>query len=230
MPPGAKPEAADHRFVIAVPNMAIDFDRTATHAVYGLPIGSVCFGGHMSGLQDPDRVSATLSGRSCGQPGDLQALLADVAAAAASRDADRGQRVAAALLPYLGRPGLLDHEASCGSPDRYTRHLVHRGPDYTILSLVWMPGQMSPVHAHRTWCAFGLHQGHLVESFFRNEASDTAPAGCVQRCVGDVGHSGPGQDTAHRIANLCIRKAVSIHVYGARYDRIGDDVNQIWAA
>ena len=184
----------------------------------------------MSGVRDPVRISATRSGRPCGPARDLQALLADVDDAATSPGADRGQRVAAALLPYLGRPGLLDDDTSSGSPDRYVRHLVHCGPDYTILSLVWMPGQMSPVHAHRTWCAFGLHQGRLVESFFRNQSSGAAPLGCVQRCVGDAGHSGPGQDTAHRIANLCIQKAVSIHVYGARYDRIGSDVNQIWAA
>ena len=183
----------------------------------------------MSGVRDPDRISAIQSDGCRIRTGGLHAMLADVAVAAASPAPQRGQRVAQALLPYLGCPDLLDDASTRCCPDRYVRHLIHRGADYTVLSLVWTSGQMSPVHAHRAWCAFGLHQGTLVESFFGPDMTGAASQGCLQHRVGDTGHSEPGQDGAHRLANLCIHKAVSIHVYGARYDRLGDGVNQIWA-
>jgi predicted metal-dependent enzyme (double-stranded beta helix superfamily) len=109
------------------------------------------------------------------------------------------------------------------------RHLLHAGDDYTILALVWRPRQMSAVHGHRTWCAFGLHRGWMVETFYAPRSLATEPRGCVQRWVGDTSHSDTDPDTAHRLANLGTETAISIHVYGAPYDRLGDEVNQIWA-
>jgi predicted metal-dependent enzyme (double-stranded beta helix superfamily) len=51
----------------------------------------------------------------------------------------------------------------------------------------------------------------------------------VQRWTGDGGHAPAGPDAVHRLANLGTETAISIHVYGAPYDRLGDQVNQIWA-
>ena len=96
----------------------------------------------------------------------LNNLCADVADAVAGPLQQRDQRVANALRPYLGLPDLLDDSLCRCSPDRYMRHLLQAETEYTILALVWRPGQMSPVHAHRTWCALGLHRGWMVETFF----------------------------------------------------------------
>ena len=159
----------------------------------------------------------------------LDELRIDVAAAAKGPLAQRHGRVAMALAPYLGRPDLLSDSACQCSPDRYLRHLLHAGPDYTILALVWRPRQMSPVHGHRTWCAFGLHQGWMVESFYEPGSHGGEPQGCVQRRAGDISHSPAEPNEAHRLANLGTKNAISIHVYGAPYDRLGAEVNQVWS-
>jgi predicted metal-dependent enzyme (double-stranded beta helix superfamily) len=89
---------------------------------------------------------------------------------------------------------------------------------------------MSPVHGHRTWCAFGVHRGCLVESFFRLEGELPVQARCLQRGAGAVSHGPADPASIHRLANLGTGTAVSIHVYGAAFDRLGEAVNRVWAA
>jgi 3-mercaptopropionate dioxygenase len=160
----------------------------------------------------------------------LQRLFVDVGLAAASPLSIRHAAVGAALEPYLKVPDLLSDVACPASPDRYMRHLLHAGRDYTILALVWEPGQMSPVHGHRSWCALGIHRGCMTESFFGLAHQAPVPRGCAQRNVGDVSHSPADPAAIHRLANLGTETAISIHVYGARYDQLGAQVNHVWAA
>ena len=159
----------------------------------------------------------------------LRRMLRDVARAAAGAPDDRDRLVAAALARYLGLPGLLDGVDCPCAQDRYTRHLLHAGDGHSVLALVWRPGQMSPVHAHRTWCALGIHRGWMTETFFAPGSGGARPFGCVPRREGDIAHSPADPSAIHRLANLGIEDALSIHVYGARHDRLGDEVNQIWA-
>jgi 3-mercaptopropionate dioxygenase len=159
----------------------------------------------------------------------LDNLCADVAYAVAGPLAGRDRRVGVALEPHLGLPDLLDDSACQCSTERYVRHLLHAGTDYTILALVWRPRQMSPVHAHQTWCALGVHRGWMVESFFSPGTQRVVPRGCVQRQEGDISHAPADSNAVHRLANLGTETAISIHVYGAPYDRLGEQVNQVWA-
>jgi 3-mercaptopropionate dioxygenase len=156
-------------------------------------------------------------------------MLRDVAEAAAGTSDDRDRLVAAALAPYLGLRGLLDGVDCPCARDHYTRHLLHAGEGHSVLALVWRPGQMSPVHAHRTWCVFGIHRGWMAETFFTSGETVARPFGCVPRREGDVGHSPADPGAIHRLANLGTEDTLSIHVYGARHDRLGDEVNQVWA-
>jgi predicted metal-dependent enzyme (double-stranded beta helix superfamily) len=156
-------------------------------------------------------------------------LCTDVADAVSGPLAGRERRVGVALQQHLGLPDLLDDSARQGSAERYVRHLLHAGTDYTILALVWRPRQMSPVHAHQTWCALGVHRGWMVETFFSPGTQGVAPRGCVQRQEGDVSYGPADPNAVHRLANLGTETAISIHVYGAPYDRLGDHVNQVWA-
>jgi predicted metal-dependent enzyme (double-stranded beta helix superfamily) len=160
----------------------------------------------------------------------LQQMLADIALAAAGPLAQRHGRVAAALAPYLDLPDLLSDMPCPCSPDRYVRHLLHAAQDYSVLALVWRPGQMSPVHGHRTWCALGIHHGSMTETQFILGAQGPIPRTCAQLEVGNISHGPPEPGAIHRLANLGTETAISIHVYGARYDRLGHDVNHIWAA
>ena len=46
-------------------------------------------------------------------------------------------------------------------PLRYRQHVLHVAEDglYSIVSLVWLPTQETPVHDHVSWCVVGVHQG-----------------------------------------------------------------------
>jgi predicted metal-dependent enzyme (double-stranded beta helix superfamily) len=111
----------------------------------------------------------------------------------------------------------------------FLRHLLGEGDGYCVLAIAWRPGQMSPVHAHKAWCALGVHRGWLVESFFDVEDGIARPVGCRPRGIGDTSHAAADAAAIHRIANVGVADAVSIHVYGASYDRLGADVNLVVA-
>ena len=173
----------------------------------------------MQGLHSPERIVVRRSNRSVTP---LNRLCADVADAAAGPNYERDRRVAEALQPYLGRSELLAAGASRCSARQYVRHLLHAGEAHTILALVWRPGQMSPVHAHRTWWMTEIH--------FAAGGGAAVSTDCIQHRIGDIAHSNTDHGGAHRLANLGTEVAISIHVYGVSFDRLGVAVNEIWAA
>ena len=165
-------------------------------------------------------------------PSALSRMLADVADAARAPIAGRDRMVAAALTPYLGDPALLAGRCCDAGTSCYARHLLHQddAAGYAVVSIVWTPGQMSPVHGHRTWCALGIQAGWLTETFFRPLDSVARPVACVARWPGDVSHSPADPDSIHRIANLGTERAISVHVYGVCFDKFGTGVNHVWAS
>jgi predicted metal-dependent enzyme (double-stranded beta helix superfamily) len=181
----------------------------------------------MQRIQDPG--DALFRDADLPVPSPLQRLIAEIAVAAASAPSRRHRAVAAALQPYLGVPDLLRDTACPCAPDRYVRHLLHAGADHTVLALVWRPGQMSPVHGHRSWCALGIHRGTMVETSFALGDPGPVPRGCTQRKIGNISHAPADPNAIHRLANLGTETAISIHVYGARFDRLGEQVNHVWA-
>ena len=94
-----------------------------------------------------------------------------------------------------------------GSPDNYTRHLVYADPfeRFSVMVLVWRPGQHSPVHGHRTWCAYRVLHGTLAERHYRwnPESRTAAQVGAVTREVGDT----PWATTATAWPCRCISMA-----------------------
>jgi hypothetical protein len=74
---------------------------------------------------------------------------------------ETAERVAAALRGRLPGPGLLSPGQLAGDPGGYQTHLVHAEPDgsFSILVMVWLPGQQTSVHDHLTWCVTAVLQG-----------------------------------------------------------------------
>jgi len=115
--------------------------------------------------------------------------------------------------------------------DNYARHLLHADPEgrYSILSIVWDYGQMSPVHGHYCWCAVGVYQGELTETCYREDTAGGLPVrvSSARRGEGtlsfDAAHSG-----IHRLANESSKPAISLHVYGIARDAISTGVNRIF--
>jgi predicted metal-dependent enzyme (double-stranded beta helix superfamily) len=161
----------------------------------------------------------------------LQTMLAEIALAAGRPLPDRDGAVAAAIGAFVTRPDLLDGQECPCCPDRYVRHLLHsdQAGGYAVVALVWRPGQMSPVHAHRTWCAFGVHQGVLTESYY-TPGEPPQPTATKLLAPGATNHGPADARLIHRLANLGCGNAVSVHCYGVGFDRFGDSVNEVYAA
>jgi predicted metal-dependent enzyme (double-stranded beta helix superfamily) len=136
--------------------------------------------------------------------------------------------LAAILAESMHDPNLLDGCDLTPSCDRYARHLVYQGEGYSLLAIVWLPCQMSPVHSHRTWCALSVYRGWINETLFRRAPVGAEKVAERRLFRGDVSNSPPDPESGHRMANLGTEAAVSLHVYGATYERLGQDVNHIW--
>ena len=58
--------------------------------------------------------------------------------------------------------------AKRGDPEAYPGHVLHTEPDgsFSIVALVWRPGQATAIHDHVTWCVFTVVQGVEYEELF----------------------------------------------------------------
>ncbi len=163
----------------------------------------------------------------------LDGLIARVVAAAASPDVPSPRLVAEALQDDLGDPSLLDGVDCPGCPESYVRHILYACPKgrFSLMALVWMPGQASPLHAHRAWCALGVHSGVLTESFYTpRPAAPPAWVSDHRREAGDLSFGPANDDAIHCLANRSARPAISLHVYGLPPDRLCSDLNRVYVA
>jgi len=114
----------------------------------------------------------------------------------------------------------------------YTRHVLHADPAgrYTVVAIVWEPGQCSPVHGHATWCGYTVVSGCLHESTFAFDPDVNAARllDSAARPAGATLFSPPGLEEIHRLGNADAgQAAVSVHVYGLDGARVATDVNRL---
>ena len=158
--------------------------------------------------------------------------------AAAVRDAVRSggswqqtaDRVAGALRGRLpGSAGLLSPEQLAGDPAGYQTHLVHAEADgsFSIMVMVWRPGQTTSIHDHLAWCVTAVLRGTEFEVVYANRgdhleavARNANPAGTVS------GFAPPGD--IHQVTNIGDTIAVSLHVYGTDITRVATSVRRVY--
>jgi predicted metal-dependent enzyme (double-stranded beta helix superfamily) len=140
--------------------------------------------------------------------------------------AETAQLVADQLRRHLPAPDVLTAEQRLGSPDSYVGHTLHAEPDgsFSIVALVWRPGQLTRIHDHITWCAFGVIQGVEHEELFDAELN---LIGRSANHVGDVSGFAPPGDI-HRVHNTGAETAISIHVYGTDVSRVGSSARRYY--
>jgi 3-mercaptopropionate dioxygenase len=145
--------------------------------------------------------------------------------------AQTARLVAGALRRHLPTPAVLRPEQRRGDPVGYRSHLLHLEPGgkFSIVALVWRPGQVTPIHDHVTWCVFGVVQGTEYEELFivDGERGCLVPAGVKENGVGEVSGFAPPGDI-HRVRNAGDETAISIHVYGTDVTRIGSSVRRYY--
>jgi len=139
--------------------------------------------------------------------------------------------VADGLRSHLPSPEILTAEQRVGDPDTHQSHLLHAEPDgaFSIVGLVWRPGQMTPIHDHVTWCVFGVLQGIEYEEIFTlDQGGDhLIEAGDNSNGTGEISGFAPPGDI-HRVRNVGDGTAISLHVYGTDVSRIGSSVRRYY--
>jgi len=160
--------------------------------------------------------------------GRLSPLVAGIRTAVASHAgwAETAQLVAGELRRNLPTPDVLTAEQRLGSPDGYRGHTLHVEPDgsFSIVALVWRPGQLTRIHDHVTWCTFGVIQGVEHEELFD---ADLNLIGESDNHVGDVSGFAPPGDI-HRVHNTAGDTAISIHIYGTDVTRVGSSARRYY--
>jgi predicted metal-dependent enzyme (double-stranded beta helix superfamily) len=151
-------------------------------------------------------------------------------ATAASRQHTDAADCVLALSPLMLE--LIDHSDTFLEPQHYrsdplhyARNLVYDAPDHSLslYTLVWLPGQWTPVHDHGSWGVVGVLEGVLEErSYVRLSADRGADTG-IELVRGGVILLGrravtsfvPNPDHIHITGVPADRpRAVSLHLYG----------------
>ena len=162
---------------------------------------------------------------------EIARLAGHVAASLQLAPGAMGNEIRSALRDATSRTGWLPLERRRASHENYARHLIYADPDdrFSILAIVWDRGQASPVHGHHCWCAVGVYQGMLTETYYRAGADHEPPVetGSTRHAAGEstLDLSGTG---IHRIGNYSGVLAISLHVYGVAKDRISTHVNRLY--
>jgi predicted metal-dependent enzyme (double-stranded beta helix superfamily) len=161
----------------------------------------------------------------------IAALMAEIGAACEGPVAAMGDRIADALRAAASNPAFLSPERRAPRPNCYARHVIASDPAgrFTLLSIVWGPGQYSPAHAHETWCAYAVVENVLTETLFDFDAArhKAVPSGVSLREPGYACFARPGLEQIHRLGNAGDVPAISIHAYGVDGSRVGTHVNRL---
>ena len=139
---------------------------------------------------------------------------------------------APALREALKAPAWLRPEHRVGDPNGYMRHVLYvdAESDFVITAITWLPGQVSPVHGHQVWCAYGIAEGELTEEQFRESCGELNPLKSRVYRAGEIAERDLGCKTIHRVSNRSRGTIVSLHIYGVSADRLTTGINRIFAA
>ncbi len=180
--------------------------RPCTDARYGLPEG-----GHPAIQAWADRVSEILGAHE----------LHDVP-----------EHVAQALVPLLQEPDLLLESQRVPRPHWYTKHQLYADPAgrFTLLALIWLPGQGTVIHGHTAWCSVGVYEGEPnVVCYDCREGEDGMH--CADETSdrrfgpGDLCAVRPGLGDVHRIYNDTDETMITLHAYGCDLVEDPDSIN-----
>ncbi|MBB4940058.1 putative metal-dependent enzyme (double-stranded beta helix superfamily) [Streptosporangium album] len=135
--------------------------------------------------------------------------------------------VADLLRARLPSPAILTGEERLGDPAHYVGHTLHTEAAFSILAVVWRPGQETVIHDHIAWCAFGVLQGVEYETLYRLDGDHLTEIGRTAGQVGEVSGFAPPGDI-HRVRNIGDGTAISLHIYGADLGAAPSSVRRVY--
>jgi 3-mercaptopropionate dioxygenase len=148
------------------------------------------------------------------------------------RDAERliddPHAIAERMAPLLAVDGWLAPEHQLGSRDGYRQHLLHVSDTrrLSVVALVWLPGQHTPIHDHVSWCVVGVYRGVERETRYRLVDRRLVPVGAIEAPAGHVEALVPPAENIHSVTASGPGKTISIHVYGADIERLGSSIHR----
>ncbi|MEQ4715464.1 cysteine dioxygenase family protein [Nonomuraea sp. B19D2] len=162
------------------------------------------------------------------RPG-LDALVSGISEIVARRLGLGETAFAVADLLRVRLPGLdiLTPREREGSPDGYVSRPLYSQHDFSIVSVVWRPGQETPIHDHVSWCTFGIISGIEYETLYRDMGDHLLEIGRTANGPGEVSGFAPPGDI-HKVRNTSGEVGVSIHVYGADVAKLGSSVRRVY--
>ncbi len=142
-----------------------------------------------------------------------------------------GVRIAHALRTAAATADFLLPEWRVPRAGCYARHTIGSDPAgrFTLLAIVWAPGQFSPPHAHDTWCAYAVAENTLTETLYAFDAvrNKAVVSDVSLREPGYACFAPSGLEQIHRLGNAGGVPAISIHAYGVEGSRVGTHVNRL---
>jgi predicted metal-dependent enzyme (double-stranded beta helix superfamily) len=151
-------------------------------------------------------------------------------------DRERAVRTANLLGPLLDRyevGEVLAPDHTEPDPNGYRPHLVEVGPGCacSVVVMVWPPGQCTPIHDHRCWCAVGVLTGREeTTSYQLDERGHLVPDGTVVHERGTVTWLAPPARAVHQVRNVGTSVAISLPVYGVDIRTVASSVNTTYLA
>ena len=148
----------------------------------------------------------------------------------AQRLIDDPHAIGARLEALLAQDGWLAPEHRVPDADNYRQHLLHVSPDrrLSIVALVWLPGQRTPIHDHVSWCVVGVYEGRERETRFRAVELGgqrwLEQVGSVDAHPGHVEVIVPSVEDIHAVSAVGEGPTISIHVYCADIERLGSSI------
>jgi 3-mercaptopropionate dioxygenase len=144
-----------------------------------------------------------------------------------ARILDEGQHL---LRELVASDDWLPDDYAQPDADRFKQYVLHNvpGKDFTILCVVWGPGQAATPHNHTVWGMVGQLRGAEL-----NRSYETPVAGEPMRLRSETTLM-PGQTIAlsprigdiHDVTNVADGVSVSIHVYGGDLERVAHRRNR----
>jgi 3-mercaptopropionate dioxygenase len=142
------------------------------------------------------------------------------------------ERVADHLRDLVRGGPFLESEHRLAGADAPRANLVHVAPDgsFSLVALVWGPGQATCIHDHVCWCVVGVLEGTEEETRYQlmrdAEGAFLERGATVALRPGEVCALVPPDEDVHRVRNVGADVAISLHVYGADIGVLGTSINR----
>lgn len=151
-------------------------------------------------------------------------------AASGGREADvvdEGKRVLAELV---ADDSWLPDDLAQAHPDRFTQYMLYREPEgrFTVLGVVWGPGQSATPHNHTIWGLVGQLRGAEATRVYE-DPEPGLPLRVRSEIVlrpGETTVVSPTLGDVHDVRNVSDGISISIHVYGGDLESLASRRNR----